>query len=1260
MHALRTPVVRALLSLCAALALFAAFACAAYSAPEANTPGYEFTDSSGISYRVTAPASAGAPGEALLLDGKAFTGSSLTLGQASTDGLSYWVTAVNYDAFKGNGSLQRLVFTHDLTGVSDAKLGQLAFQRRALGSGCFANCENLASVEFSCSKVNGIGDEAFVSCKQLASVTFASGLEIVGEGKSFGIGARAFAACKLTSLKVPAITCAKRTGDYYADYDHDYTAEPADHDESGYMGCWHDKLEYFGIEARGICESAFANNPLETIVFEAGNAGGMFAYWSASGAGLRYLPTLKSVVYEGTQPYYGDPNRSLNNRSAKDVWGLASTDEPGTAVAEPTFYYAVEFYATQEQAEQDGPLGSGRIARVEYARNTPVSAIQSADASVLAAWVYPDAAAYAAKAGDGTTPDPQACALAAQAAGVAGFEDAAAHSWIWMLGTTQSRRAGLSDSCRAYLVRADDLSAGRVDTSFSAADQMGAFYLLCDQNLSQGSTQNSAFDYRRYYAADSVYLFDEEAINTFISLGTCNLEEGMTPWFALNSRGLSGLLAQMRVYDGSGQLLDTSDSSAFSVILKTFNAESGELEETPLSEVQEGPLLLCIQPLEGSGYSTQSCLEEWVLVKGQASSVKALYSENAHETWRRAVYTNGSGHANPVSFDIEKGYAVAVSSGDTSAALAAVSYAGLVKGPLSTVSSDAVYGFGLAMPGSYYSTGDIYGELDSFERAEDESDAAFAASSFQLFNSNRDRWGVDPSFEWGGTALLLNPAYSTSCAVAAASYAYANTAPIFYTKKDGSLGPKTAECLAGFERVVLLGDETMLPASCLAAAQAALGGQGSAVRVAGFGDERGNACSLSLAVAQLLASEGAASMQNVALVVMSGPDAACDAASVMNYAGHGRGTALAVASVADAKRVLAFLHENRDLVGSVRVFGRSAQAASNASFAFDDALPHIWDSALPNNAALQRGDSLELYGTQLSVGKGSALSAQDAVHLWGLSGVPAGSYAYGTGADGQVAVYTLEEPYEFSTQVASVPGAVSGLVYNGSRQVGVPSAKGVAVQNGSAADAGSYTAVVTPREGYCWQDGSQGAVRIQWSIQSASLKGARITLANSKLPYTGLAVKPAVTKVSLANGARIQPSDYTVEYEDNTEQGSATVRITGTGNCTGTASTRFQITAPQAAAAGGDDEDEGDEGGAVAAADEDEGSGGAGEDGWAYFAPAGGAQGTDTSLLPSVQTPPALNIAILVICCLAFAAAIVYSTRAHRDTDDLLQETPHA
>ncbi len=1265
----------------------------AYSASEPNNVDYEFTDAAtNIIYKVTTPADAqsGTAGEVELADGSTCTQASLSIGMVSNSGLSYKVTAVRYSAFAGNASLQSVVFTQDLTAESDAKSGELAYKRRAIGTGAFKDCTALAKVSFECSRLNGIGDEAFFGCTSLESVTFKEGLEIFGERTgAFGIGENAFANAPLTSIKIPVITCAKRTGDYYQEYDHDYAKYPEERDASGYQGCWHAKMSYFGIEQRGICAGAFRGTKLTKIIFAAGNDRGLFAYWSSDGAGLRYLTSLESVVYEAAQPYYGNSNASMRNGQIADVWGLTDNDEEGTQVAQPTFYYAVDFYTTKDQADNADSYGTSRIARVEYARNTPVSAIQSADADALAGHVYAQTSDYATKAADGTTPDPNAAARAAQAAGIEGFEDASSSSWVWMLDSTQSRRAGLSDSCKAYLVKAGDLQTGRIDTSDQSVDRMGVMQLLCDQNMSQGSTQNSPFDYARYYAGDSTYVFQEASIKMYIDTGKSKLTEGMTPWFELNSRGKSGLLSQMRFYDGAGNQIDASDGSKFSVSFKTYNADTGELADTALEDISEGPVLLVLTALDGSGYTAGSTLEEWMLVKGSAATFKTLYTGAAHDTWRKAVYINGTGRTNPISFDIQSGFAIAISSGDVAGALSAVGYAGMCQGPINCVSSDSSYGFGIAWAGAFYNTGDIHGDITSLGRDKNESDANLAASNYLAFKKNRDRWGVSQDYQWGKTAVLVNPANIGSVAAAAASYAYANAAPVFYTDKDGSLGSKTAKCLADFEQVLVIGDSNMVSDAAMSAAQKALASGGTATRLSGaaVGDtgtqEHGNACSLSLAMAQLLISgdEPSNSIGNVAIVVANSSDAAVDAASVMNFTGKRKGITLQVSSVADAKRVAQFLRDNRDSVSTVRVFGRSSSSVSSG-FDFEGILGMTWDEKAAAIDAVKAGDTLELYGTLFAIGKGNALSAASGSnHLWGLAKVPAGSYPYGTDASGQSVSYTLARAYDVPLQVVKQPKAASKLIYNASKQIGVAAAEGLKVKNGSGKDAGAYTAVVTPKSGYCWEDGSNRSVRISWQIAPASLVGAKVTLANTRVHYTGDKVRCGVSKVTLANGRILDSGDYSVSYANNRQLGMATVKVTGTGNVTGTITTGFAIIpAPKGSSSndsgsGGSssdtrDNDNGgnshsgsgakdgdDEDGKTTVISSDDPDGGAGTDrgdGWTYFEPKVDASTQDTSLLGSVSTPPAVNIAMLVICCLAFAAAIFYATHARKETDDAL------
>lgn len=70
---------------------------------------------------------------------------------------------------------------------------------------------------------------------------------------------------------------------------------------------------------------------------------------------------------------------------------------------------------------------------------------------------------------------------------------------------------------------------------------------------------------------------------------------------------------------------------------------------------------------------------------------------------------------------------------------------------------------------------------------------------------------------------------------------------------------------------------------------------------------------------------------------------------------------------------------------------------------------------------------------------------------------------------------------------------------------------------------------------------------------------ATLTLAYTSKAYNGGTPKPAVT---VKHGSRTltQGTDYTVSYSHNSEPGTATVKITGTGKYTGSLSKTFQIT----------------------------------------------------------------------------------------------------
>ena len=61
-------------------------------------------------------------------------------------------------------------------------------------------------------------------------------------------------------------------------------------------------------------------------------------------------------------------------------------------------------------------------------------------------------------------------------------------------------------------------------------------------------------------------------------------------------------------------------------------------------------------------------------------------------------------------------------------------------------------------------------------------------------------------------------------------------------------------------------------------------------------------------------------------------------------------------------------------------------------------------------------------------------------------------------------------------------------------------------------------------------------------------------------PYTGSTIEPTVT-VKEGRKTLTAGTDYTVTYKDNTNVGTATATVTGTGNYTGSVETKFNITA---------------------------------------------------------------------------------------------------
>lgn len=93
-----------------------------------------------------------------------------------------------------------------------------------------------------------------------------------------------------------------------------------------------------------------------------------------------------------------------------------------------------------------------------------------------------------------------------------------------------------------------------------------------------------------------------------------------------------------------------------------------------------------------------------------------------------------------------------------------------------------------------------------------------------------------------------------------------------------------------------------------------------------------------------------------------------------------------------------------------------------------------------------------------------------------------------------------------------------------------------------------------------WSTGVSG-IPSGWIVENykTDISSATVTVADQK--YTGSALTPSVT-VTL-NGSTLASSNYTVAYSDNTEVGTATVTVTGTGDYYGQATGHFEIVMQQ-------------------------------------------------------------------------------------------------
>ena len=194
---------------------------------------------------------------------------------------------------------------------------------------------------------------------------------------------------------------------------------------------------------------------------------------------------------------------------------------------------------------------------------------------------------------------------------------------------------------------------------------------------------------------------------------------------------------------------------------------------------------------------------------------------------------------------------------------------------------------------------------------------------------------------------------------------------------------------------------------------------------------------------------------------------------------------------------------------------------------------------------LNKGTDYDVsYGENVNAGEGTVV----------ITGV--GDYV------GQVTYSFRIDPIQVDAPKAAAEAA-TGLVYSGAEQVGVAPSDEYEVSNGSATDAGSYTAIVSlvDKQNYEWSgSGNSDDIEVSWSIAKALLTSSMVSDVPSSMEATGsqLTPKPIVT----FNGKTlVQGADYSLSYGENVSPGKGSVTVTAVedGNFTGSVTVEFDI-----------------------------------------------------------------------------------------------------
>ena len=166
---------------------------------------------------------------------------------------------------------------------------------------------------------------------------------------------------------------------------------------------------------------------------------------------------------------------------------------------------------------------------------------------------------------------------------------------------------------------------------------------------------------------------------------------------------------------------------------------------------------------------------------------------------------------------------------------------------------------------------------------------------------------------------------------------------------------------------------------------------------------------------------------------------------------------------------------------------------------------------------------------------------------------------------GMTAEFNRNAKYEIiSSALVPIPTPVSGLVYNGERQEGVPATEAYTVANGWGQSAGTYQARLHLQYGFKWSDGSTEDKIVEWSIARKDVT-VIIKLNETEYEYTGHEITPGFSVQIEEPFDIVSPSEYTVTLKNNKEIGENTASITisnkegGNYNITNTVTAYFSI-----------------------------------------------------------------------------------------------------